>query len=1214
MDTSRINELKGRASTVKNASQEGENSATRVGQLIYDIIDYDGQQSAAINSLENRSNSMQEQINDIIEGGGGGEGTAGQQKIFFINITHDIVPELPAVSDYNSSDNTFVHGSQIWTETNTNPGENQDTYMMWSWFVANAPQSTSGPVRIYNGGQGGTGSNGEDANEIEWIYRRAQIKPTAEILTQWTNALAAAKGSARDKTGKPYTQEDAVPVDWEDHPLGIDTSNKYEYASFRVSELNSNGKRIWGNTGFSEPILWAAYGERGTDGDGVEYIFYADVDGRLDPGQVNYPPAWTNDTNFQNPEYIRSGSRWVDEPVDLGAAGYGQGTVQWVSMRKKQDGVWQAYSEPAVWSRLGKDGVVDGYTVDLDNENMPVGTDNNGSASNWSNTALVQVYHNSTQLIYTDSSTPDYSHFTYSIGTITRSDGASPDGISATKNGANVVVSITSVSNFDKVNAYIPIIIALPNGSTRELTITVYGIASGVPGQFIDLVTGCKVIRSNYEGTVVIPTSMKVGVMIGEQTYYSTYGAPTGSAEAMGYYFAYGYDGAIPAVHTGDIRIEAGHSSITVNMYKNDVVGPVDTETIPYIKDGRNGDDGPVGPAGPSGRSVDHSVYYYVANTVKQTPSMTDTEWEQAPTDPANTSWSSTYPYLYCREKTFYTNGDTAWGNPFLKDYWTEGGSGEASTIYELIATPSAIKFYVDKSTNTLTPNRAYVRCKVRRTTGEQSAESTPKSDDNKYTIYYRPIYNDGSNVGYSIYDDNSGQGLGIAASGSSADIVAINFCLAESINGTTPVNVIKEISVPVSRDGLKGDKGEGSTGQTGKFYYFGGDWGYINNNTLFADDIQAPYVQCDDSYYMYIGANGNIDCSSSATRPPLDAANWKKITYTNFSMSDAMFSNNAHLGGMIINRDWVISQYGSINGSDAGFNAYINFDPIAFMNYINSTEGASIGVITRTGSSTTNPLTNSQIFKMKSAGYAYVKGSGTTMIAQFKSAYANFFRFDNSGTLDTIYYDWYSQGGRSEWALNTSTATPIYLTAGTYCFMNGGVTDIKIKYTSSSCFVPNYALDLRSGFVYQNNCYVSGTIKAGILYHSLTTIDSPSVYQDNPTVIPDSCGDIVLARMVMNSTETKGYIRLPNAASMEGRLLQIYAGLILQTTAGNAEIYVSAQESYGILKCEDGRYWGAPVDSVPITLPVGNCMTLISTKNARKNNRIEWQALSIVG
>ena len=391
MDTSRINELKNRANTVKNASQEGENSATRVGQLIYDIVDYDGEQSNAITTLEGKANTMQEQINDIIEGGGGGGGgTAGKQKVFFTNITHDVVPDLPAVSEYVPSNNTFVHGSQVWTETNTNPGENQDTYMMWSWFVSTDPQSTSGPVRIYNGGQGGTGSNGEDANEIEWIYRRVPTKPTAEVLASWTETLKDAKGSATDKSGKPYTEEDAVPLNWEDHPTGIDENNKYEYASYRTSTIDENtGKRKWGETGFSAPILWSAYGERGTDGDGVEYIFYADKDGRFNPDPVNYPPGWNEQTTgkwkdpedhskgrfvFQDNEFIADGSSWVDEPVDLGAAGYGQGSVQWVSMRKKQNSVWQAYSEPAVWSRLGKDGVVDGYTVDLSNENMPVGT------------------------------------------------------------------------------------------------------------------------------------------------------------------------------------------------------------------------------------------------------------------------------------------------------------------------------------------------------------------------------------------------------------------------------------------------------------------------------------------------------------------------------------------------------------------------------------------------------------------------------------------------------------------------------------------------------------------------------------------------------------------------------------------------------------------------------------------------------------------------
>lgn len=60
---------------------------------------------------------------DYIETGSGG-GSVEQQKLFFINVEHDVVPQLPAVSEYSSSQSAFIHGGQVWTQTNTNPSQN----------------------------------------------------------------------------------------------------------------------------------------------------------------------------------------------------------------------------------------------------------------------------------------------------------------------------------------------------------------------------------------------------------------------------------------------------------------------------------------------------------------------------------------------------------------------------------------------------------------------------------------------------------------------------------------------------------------------------------------------------------------------------------------------------------------------------------------------------------------------------------------------------------------------------------------------------------------------------------------------------------------------------------------------------------------------------------------------------------------------------------
>lgn len=119
-------------------------------------------------------------------------------------------------------------------------------------------------------------------------------------------------------------------------------------------------------------------GDNGKDGDGIQYIFCAlkrDENTSVFTG-INNPTSWTNDPGFQNGkagEYIKPGSRWTDNPIDIKtAAGYGQGSSQYVSIRRYRgstgsaedgDGRWEAYSEPSLWTYMAKDGESSSQTL-----------------------------------------------------------------------------------------------------------------------------------------------------------------------------------------------------------------------------------------------------------------------------------------------------------------------------------------------------------------------------------------------------------------------------------------------------------------------------------------------------------------------------------------------------------------------------------------------------------------------------------------------------------------------------------------------------------------------------------------------------------------------------------------------------------------------------------------------------------------------------------
>ena len=317
----------------------------------------------------------------INQGSGGGSGSSSQQginkqRIYFLNIEHGVVPSAPSINNYNSSpQDNFVSNGYTWESNNVNPEEGQDTYAIWVWFQSNTPVNIDGPIRIFDCTR--NSSNGEDGEEIEWIYRRMSFIPSEATLNSWENTLAQCIGNAQNKNGGTFEEPDAVPYDWYDNPLGVTYQEKYEYASFRRSSLNENGKRIWGVTGFCKPFIWSTYGEKGLDGDGIEQIFLSKAEAvndwltfSQDPANaINYPPGWTNEQGFQNNEYFGpEGSSWTDDPQ-----GINRTTRRYVymSQRKKvQDPVtgissWQAFSIPSLWIQFVNDGINGSYVQEV---------------------------------------------------------------------------------------------------------------------------------------------------------------------------------------------------------------------------------------------------------------------------------------------------------------------------------------------------------------------------------------------------------------------------------------------------------------------------------------------------------------------------------------------------------------------------------------------------------------------------------------------------------------------------------------------------------------------------------------------------------------------------------------------------------------------------------------------------------------------------------
>ena len=119
----------------------------------------------------------------------------------------------------------------------------------------------------------------------------------------------------------------------------------------------------------------------------------------------------------------------------------------------------------------------------------------------------------------------------------------------------------------------------------------------------------------------------------------------------------------------------------------------------------------------------------------------------------------------------------------------------------------------------------------------------------------------------------------------------------------------------------LKGDTG--ARGKTGRNFYYKGKWeDYTTTDTFVVTDNEAPYFEvlsqgsANYQKYVFVGANGTY-YMTDGNKPSVSNANWElMVTDFKYLISEAIFSAFAKLGSGIFNGDWLMSQYGTINGA----------------------------------------------------------------------------------------------------------------------------------------------------------------------------------------------------------------------------------------------------------------------------------------------------------
>lgn len=237
-----------------------------------------------------------------ISGEKGNSGNNGSV-FYFIYTLASTTPSTPTFTTPSA-----LVGQTAWTIKPPTPTDTLYLYMSQAIYNPNTGRfgSWTAPIRI----SGKDGAKGADGTDIEFIYLRNT-------------------GSTPSKPTSVNT-DDYVPTGWTDNPQGITETYKYEWVCVRTKP---SGTDTW--SAFSTPVIWAKWGDKGTDGDGTEYVFKrTEVETAPDAILVSS----TADG------YVPTG--WTDEPSGV-SAGY---PFEWVSIRHKTNGKWGSFSEPTLWN------------------------------------------------------------------------------------------------------------------------------------------------------------------------------------------------------------------------------------------------------------------------------------------------------------------------------------------------------------------------------------------------------------------------------------------------------------------------------------------------------------------------------------------------------------------------------------------------------------------------------------------------------------------------------------------------------------------------------------------------------------------------------------------------------------------------------------------------------------------------------------------------
>lgn len=505
-------------------------------------------------------------------------------------------------------------------------------------------------------------------------------------------------------------------------------------------------------------------------------------------------------------------------------------------------------------------------------------------------------------------------------------------------------------------------------------------------------------------------------------------------------------------------------------------------------------------------------------------------------TAPADNQFGTTYNktqghYLWTATRVQYTNGTYAYLNKKCVGYWGEDGTSP----YQLQLSQESALINCDESGNVL-PGQSYEVCRLIIFQG-----ANYKFSDFNILILPIGISCNGNSSPFSLSEETK------ASADSSGYYSMVPSAITADAAQIRILATLKADSNFVLTAAYKINKNKaGATGKTGPSYYPAGEFNASTNNAFSRTDAACPVVLHTDnntSNYYYLKQSSNL--RDGVRIPPTgnlySSDYWGLCDNFQVVFIKALFAAFASLGSFIVNKDWFISQYGTLVGPSPN-------EPIT----INS---SNVGTLYKISGSTISTGSGGQV------AYIYFDDEDPQCETTPASGHMKFVpKLAIDAKSGKIY------GGDVEFS-NGKFSGEIHASSGNFGKIR--IVDGKIVSDGGQFEIDSYG-----------NAKFSGELDAagGIFYGGLRSPykASGSIASENMTLsLPEfSC---------LTIDDTRTYIiPSPNAALYNGLEVDLYK--LYSTFTGSATIRVNGP----LIKAHDGDRLAGASEHYDITLPKG--------------------------